>query len=339
MEIGLYSNTHGLAARNGAAFYLNHTPFEEMRPVAVAQQAERNGFHSIWFPDHVCMPIDSGSNHPSGKRPYQPHHNFLDGAVVMGAVAAATSRIKLGTAVLIAPYRHPLSDARQLATVDLLSGGRLLFGVGCGWLREEFDAIGKDYALRNSVTEECLQIYKRAWTDAEVSFAGEHYRFENVSMDPKPAQTPHPPILFGGNTPMGARRAIRHCDGLFPLFFDLDFDANLYAPLQEIVRSEADTLGRDTAGFNMIAAAWARITDANDPQSSLSPHHTCTGTAEQILEHLEALANAGYSLVVCMMMCPSGSLSELEEQIQRFGEEVIPEARSFKPAGDWKIMA
>ena len=126
---------------------------------------------------------------------------------------------------------------------------------------------------------------------------------------------------------MGARRAIRHCDGLFPLFFDLNFDADFYAPLQEIVRSEADTLGHDTAGFNMIAAAWARITDANDPQSSLSAYPTCTGTAEQIHEHLEALANTGYSLVVCMMMCPSGSLSELEEQIQRFGEEVIPEAR------------
>ena len=138
---------------------------------------------------------------------------------------------------------------------------------------------------------------------------------------------------------MGARRAIRHCDGLFPLFFDLKFDANLYAPLQEIVRSEADTLGRDTTEFNMIAAVSARLTDANAPQSSLSQHHTCTGTAEQILEHLEELANAGYSLVVCMMMCPSGSLSELEEQIQRFGEEVIPKARSFKPAGEWKVMA
>ena len=137
---------------------------------------------------------------------------------------------------------------------------------------------------------------------------------------------------------MGARRAIRHCDGLFPLFIDLYFDANLYAPLQEIVRTEADTLGRNTSEFNMIAAAWARITDAQAPQTSMSPHHTCTGSAEQILEHLEALANAGYSLIVCMMMCPSGNLSELEEQIQRFGNEVIPEARSFKPAGDWKIM-
>ncbi len=104
------------------------------------------------------------------------------------------------------------------------------------------------------------------------------------------------------------------------------------------MRCEADTLGRNTTEFNMIVAVWARLTDANAPQSSLSPHHTCTGTAEQILEHLEALANAGYSLIVCMLICLSGSFRELEEQIQRFGNEVIPEARSFKPAGDWKIM-
>ena len=125
MEVGLYGNTHGQAQPVGANFILIDTPFEEMRPVRTAQLSERNGFHSIWFPDHVCMPIQSGSAHPqeSGERPYQPHHNMLDGAVVMGAVGACTTHIKLGSAVLIAPYRHPLSDARQFATVDLLTAG------------------------------------------------------------------------------------------------------------------------------------------------------------------------------------------------------------------------
>ncbi len=338
MEIGLYGNTHGLGSRKGSAFILKHTPCEEMDPVAIAQQAEINGFHSIWFPDHVCMPINSGSTHPSGERPYKSRHNMLDGAVMMGALATATSQIKLGTAVLIAPYRHPLSDARQLATVDVLSGGRLLFGVGSGWLQEEFSAIGGNFLKRNSQTEECLQIYKRAWTDAEVSFLGEHYQFENVSMDPKPVQKPYPPILFGGNTPMGARCAIRYCDGLFPLFFDIDFDPDLYRPLQEIVLKEADVIGRDVTEFRMIAAAWAHITDNHKSESSTLVTPTCTGTAEQILEHLRRFADAGYSLVVCMLMCTSGSVSELKEQIQRFGEEVIPQAKSIRPAGNWKSV-
>ncbi len=130
-------------------------------------------------------------------------------AVVMGAVAACTSRIKLGTSVLIAPYRHPLSDARQFATVDVLSQGRLMLGVGSGWMQEEFAACGQDYEVRNAQTDECLQIYKRSWTEEKVEFDGEFYKFDDISMDPKPLQKPHPPIVFGGNTPAGARRAIR----------------------------------------------------------------------------------------------------------------------------------
>ncbi|HIM46247.1 MAG TPA: LLM class flavin-dependent oxidoreductase, partial [Alphaproteobacteria bacterium] len=184
MEIGIYANTHGQGYRDDTDMFLSHTPFEEMRPVRTAQLAEKHGFHSVWYPDHVCMPIQSGSAHTanvSGKRAYQPHHNMLDMAVVMGAAAACTSRIKLGTSVLIAPYRHPLSDARQFATVDLLSQGRLMLGVGSGWMQEEFAACGQDYQVRNAQTDECLQIYKRSWTEEKVEFDGKYYKFEDVS--------------------------------------------------------------------------------------------------------------------------------------------------------------
>ena len=104
----------------------------------------------------------------------------------MGAIATATGRLKLGTAVLIAPYRHPLNDARQLATADVLSGGRVLVGVGAGWLEEEFAALGLSFKERGGMTDECIEIYRRSWTDEVVSFSGRHYRFENLSMDPKP---------------------------------------------------------------------------------------------------------------------------------------------------------
>ena len=123
MEIGIYANTHGQGYRDDTDMYLASSPFEEMRPVRTAQLAEQHGFHSVWYPDHVCMPIQSGSAHTanvSGQRAYQPHHNMLDMAVVMGAVAACTQRIKLGTSVLIAPYRHPLADAVTVAS-DLAS--------------------------------------------------------------------------------------------------------------------------------------------------------------------------------------------------------------------------
>jgi len=341
MEIGIYANTHGQGFRDDTDMFLANTPFEEMRPVRTAQLAEKHGFHSVWYPDHVCMPIQSGSAHTanvSGKRAYQPHHNMLDMAVVMGAVAACTGRIKLGTSVLIAPYRHPLADARQFATVDLLSQGRLMLGVGSGWMAEEFTAVGQDHAVRNAQTDECLQIYKRAWTEEQVNFDGDYYKFEDISMDPKPVQKPHPPIVFAGNTPLGARRAIRHCDGLYPLFLDTHCEADRFTPLQELIRREADKLGKDVTQFRMLAAASARITDASDPQSRQSPRPTCTGTGEQILQHLQAFADAGFSMIVCMMLCPSGNLSELHEQIQRFGEEVIPQAKGITPKGEWKLV-
>ena len=339
MEVGLYGNTHGQSYRDDVNMFLHHTPVEEMDPVRVARTAERAGIHSIWYPDHVCMPFDSESLHTanqSGQRAYQRRHNMLDAAVVMGAVAVKTTTLKLATSVLIAPYRHPLSDARQFMTVDQLSGGRLMLGVGVGWMVEEFDAVGIDYEERNRRTEECIQIYKESWTGDLATFAGNYYSFKNVSQDPKPVQQPHPPIVFGGNTIRGARRAARFCDGLYPLFLDSHVETDRFTPLQDEVRRELDAQGRSHADYLMLCAATGRITAAGDPASEAKPRRTCTGTAEQILEDLAKIAAAGYSMAVCMLECPSGALSEQLDQIERFGAEVIPEAKKLKPAGEWK---
>lgn len=339
MEIGFYGNTHGQAYRDETDMFLAHTPVDQMQPVRVAQLLEEAGFHSMWFPDHVSMPIGSDSHHTanvSGKRAYQPHHNMLDAVVAMGAAAVATSKLKLAPSCLIAPYRHPLADARQFATVDHLSNGRVMLGVAAGWMEEEFVSVGQDYKNRNKQTEECLQIYKRAWTEEAVSFNGRFYQFENLSMDPKPVQKPHPPIVYGANTPAGARRAIRLCDGLYPLFLDTYSDPDRHAGIQDEIRREADKIGKDTGEFLMLCAATARVTDAGDPLAEEKPRRTCTGTADQVISDLERFAQAGFSLVVCMMDCPSGTLAEQEEQIRRFGEDVIPHVKGIKPAGGWK---
>ena len=342
MEIGLYANTHGQSYRDDVNMFLHHTPVEEMQPVRVAQTAERAGLHSVWYPDHVCMPSGSESFHTanrSGQRAYQSRHNMLDAAVVMGAVAVRTTTLKLGTSVLIAPYRHPLSDARQFMTVDCLSNGRLMLGVGVGWMVEEFDATGIDYHERNGRTEECIQVYKASWTGDLASFDGAYYDFTDISMDPKPAQRPHPPIVFGGNTIRGARRAARLCDGLYPLFLDSHAEPGRFADIQDEVRRTLEAEGRRPSDFLMQCAATARITDAGHPASEARPRRTCTGTAEQVIEDFARLAEAGYSLVVCMLECPSGALAEQLEQIERFGAEVVPETRKITPAGEWKPVA
>ena len=343
MEIGLFMPTHGLGNRDEEDWFVQPTPVAELRPVAIGQRAEQLGFHSLWFGDHVTMPI--AAEEPGGgawpiqrprKREYPPRPTMLDGAVVMGAVAANTNRIKMGPAVLIAPYRGPLNDARQYATVDVLSGGRLILGVGAGWSRGEFAALGLDFEARGRMTEECIEIYKRAWTEPVVSFQGRHYRFDNLSMDPKPVQRPRPPIIYGGFTPAAARRAVRHCDGLFPIFLDPYSDPNRYDALQDDIRREAERLQRDLAGFWMIGAQSAYLTDPGHPLAARARRRTCAGTSEQVMADLAAFADAGYGLMILHPDCPSGSVAELEEQIERIGAEVIPHGRRLRAAGEWK---
>jgi probable F420-dependent oxidoreductase len=339
MKIALYAHTHGVGYRDEKNKFAKSIPATSMRPVEVAQRAERAGFHSMWFPDHVCMPISSTSAHVANEsrtRAYEPIHEMLDGAVVMGAVAATTKRLKLGTSVLIAPYRGPLSDARQLATVDVLSGGRLLVGVGAGWMEEEFTALGLPFSERGPRTEESIEIYKRAWCNEVVSFSGRHYRFENLSMDPKPVQKPHPPIVYGGVSIAGARRAARLCDGLYPLFLDPGADPFRSAALQDTVRRELEAQGRAPDSFLMMAGASMRITAASDALARRKQRPICTGTPEQVLEDLARFAAAGYSLVVANFDCPSHSVDELCEQIEHAGCDVLPAAAGIVSGGGWK---
>lgn len=337
MQLGIYATTHGIGYRDRDDFFIRS--LDAMHPVAAAQRVEAAGFHSMWFPDHVCMPYESESGHVANEsrtRAYEARHNMLDAAVVMGAVASQTTRLRLGTSVLIAPYRGPLNDARQFATVDVLSSGRLILGVGAGWLEEEFDALGLGYAERGAMTDECIEIYKRAWCDDVVNFDGAHYRFANLSMDPKPVQSPRPPILFGSVVPAGARRAARSCDGLYPIFLDPGADPARFGGLQEAVRGELAAQGRDESSFSMIAVASMRITDTPFEGGG---RPICTGNAEQVLEDLERFAAAGYSLVVAIYDCPAGKIDELLEQVDRTGESVIPAATAIQPQGGWKLLA
>lgn len=333
MQLGIYATSHGLGYRDGENFFAHSLGSEAMRPVEVAKKVEAANFHSMWFPDHVCMPTESSSGHvanASRTRAYESRHNMLDAAVLMGAIATATSRLKLGNTVLIAPYRGPLNDARQFATVDILSEGRLILGVGAGWLEEEFDALGLPYEHRGDMTNECIEIYKRSWTEDVVEFHGSFYDFSGISMDPKPVQKPRPPIIFGSVVPAGARRAARFCDGLYPLFLDPKADPFRFAGLQDIVRRELDSLERAHDSFSMIACASMRVQE--EPHEG-KDRPICTGNPEQVLFDLERLARAGYSHVVAFYDCPSGEVSELLDQVGLTGDAIIPDARMIVADG------
>ena len=172
-------------------------PLFMLRPehvATVAQHAEQLGFESVWMAEHLVFPTQIRSRYPysaEGVPPINPATPLLDPLLVLMQVAARTERIRLGTNVYILPLRHPLAVARMAMTLDLLSGGRLTFGIGFGWLEEEFEATGIDFATRAGRTREYVRAIRSLWTESEPSFAGRYVSFGPLKFEPKPVQKPH----------------------------------------------------------------------------------------------------------------------------------------------------
>ena len=323
MDVGLTMSTHGLLTRDERDFFLQRLEPDEMRIWELARLADRLGYHSLWFSDHVCMGRDLEASHTaneSGTRAYPERPVMLDVVGTIGAVAAITERVRLAPSVLIAPYRHPLTVAHQFATLDVLSNGRLIMTAGSGWDRQEFAAVGADFEHRGALTEECVEIWKHAWTEPWLDWHGDFYEITDVSLEPKPVQKPRPPIVFGAVTAVGARRAARACDGLYPMFLDAYADPGRFDGLRDVVRREADRVGRDLAGFHFYAFASGALTAA----TSHGRRRTLTGSAEQVLDDLRSFADHGYSHVTLHFDVPSGTTAELLETVERFAEEVLP---------------
>jgi probable F420-dependent oxidoreductase len=206
MRYGFYLPTRGRAATPEALQML-------------VTRAEALGFHSVVIADHVVFPVRIASKYPytvSGAFPGTG--DTLEQLTLAAFIAAQTRRLRLVTSVMILPHRPPVLAAKMLATVDVLSGGRLTVGVGVGWLREEFEALGApDFDRRGAASDEILTIFKTLWMGAPASFSGEFFRFDEVRCLPAPVQKPHPPIWIGGHSRAALRRAARHGDGWHPV--------------------------------------------------------------------------------------------------------------------------
>jgi len=333
VDVGLAMSTHGLLTRDEQDFFLLRLEPAEMRPLELARLAERLGYHSLWFSDHVCMGRELGTRHTaneSGTRAYPERPVMLDVVAAIGAISAVTERIRLAPSVLIAPYRHPLIVAHQFATLDVLSNGRLIMSAGSGWDPQEFAAVGADYEHRGAVTEECVELWKHAWTSDWLDWHGRFFEVADVSLEPKPVQKPHPPIVFGAVTQVGARRAARTSDGLYPMFLDAHADPGRFDHLREAALREAERAGRDLAGFRLYAFCSGLVTEPGDELARAKPRRTLTGTAEQVLGDLERFAAHGYSHVTVHFDVRSGTIEELLEIVERFAEEVLPAARGIE---------
>ena len=182
----------------------------------LGREAEARGFESLWFPEHTHMPTATTLNSAGTGPLADEYRRTLDQFVVLGAVAAATSKIKLGTGICLVIQRDPILLAKEVASVDFLSKGRLLFGIGAGWNRPEIENHGVPYARRFRVMRERILAMKAIWKDEVASFSGDFVNFEAINSWPKPVQNPHPPVIVGGDGPRAVDHAVEYGDGWIP---------------------------------------------------------------------------------------------------------------------------
>ena len=317
MEFGFYLPNSGEGAMPDAL-------------ASIARLGDRLGFYCMVAPDHILMPrqVDSvypysvtgsilaGGNSGAGEWPEQ--------ITTLAYLAGVTENIRLVTSVMIVPYRNPLLCAKMLATLDMLSKGRLIVGAGVGWMEEEFELLdAPPFAERGAATDEYLQAFVELWTADNPSFEGKHVRFSDIIFLPKPAQTPHPPIWIGGQSRAALRRAARLGNAWHPV------GAIPAAPLEPEELAEnlaylhryAERAGRDPAEIqvSMKAPLYDASSDADGSRRRFS------GSPDAVLEDIHAYAEVGVTHLIFDFRSPHHA--ETEERMARFAEEVMTAAK------------
>jgi probable F420-dependent oxidoreductase len=227
----------------GAAMFFTEY---SMAPAELARALEARGFESVWAPEHSHVPLSRTSLFPSGGELPKQYGDVMDPFVTLTAAAAATKTIKLGTGVCLVVQRDPIQTAKSVASIDQVSGGRFLFGVGGGWNAEEMADHGTRFNTRFKLMRERIEAMQAIWTKAKPEYHGEFVDFPPMMTWPKPVQKPHPPVIVGGAFPHAARRALRYGDGWIPHSRRPQYeDVTDFLPQFRQMAAEA---GRDVAG-------------------------------------------------------------------------------------------
>jgi probable F420-dependent oxidoreductase len=291
-------------------------------------RGEALGFHSAVIADHVVFPTEVRSKYPytvSGAFP--GHGDALEQLTLMAFLAGITKHLRLVTSVMILPYRNPVLTAKMLATVDVLSRGRVTVGVGVGWLREEFEALhAPDFGRRGAVSDEYLQIFKTLWTQDPADFFGQFYQFKGVRCLPHPVQKPHPPLWIGGHSRPALRRVAKYGDGWHPV------GANPAVPLRphelqaalddlkRLIEAEGRLLEAVTISFK------APLYDVSQPaekQAGLE-RRPFSGSPEQVVEDIATYGQLGVSELIFDFR--SEALRESLERMEHFASVIKPTA-------------
>ena len=222
-----------------------------MDTAVLAKRAEDLGFESFWVPEHPILPIRVATRYPlsdDGVIP-EPYNRIVDPFIALARASAVTTTIKLGTGICLVPEHNPLILAKEVATLDHYSGGRFVFGIGAGWLREETEIMGGDFPRRWTQTKDAILAMKELWTKAEPEYHGTHYSFPPVMSYPKPAQKPHPPVYIGSKARNTFKRIVEWGDGWMPNWTSADQIKHGRETLNEL----AVNAGRDPASIHVLA--------------------------------------------------------------------------------------
>ena len=290
----------------------------------VAKKAEELGFDSAFVGDHVVIPDSFISEYPysaTGEFTGLASGEWLDQLTVLTYVGALTGRIRLGTGVLILPHRNAVVTAKMLATMDVLSKGRLIVGVGVGWLREEFEALGlPPFTERGAVGNEYLRAFKELWTQENPSFDGKYCSFSDIRFEPKPVQKPHPPIWVGGESGPALRRAATLGDAWHPIGSNPRFPlvtAEQMGRSVERLRRYAERAGRDPSEIGVAYRPPRYLLGAAEDRSQ-----PFMGTAEQIALDVAEFAGVGVGHLVFDFR--RDEVAETVGVMEEFAERVMP---------------
>lgn len=260
--------------------------------IRFAQRADALGFESLWCGDHIILPTGGTSQYPyttDGSFPRPAEVDYLETLTVLSYVASVTQRIRLGSTVIILPYRHPIVQAKMFASLDVLSGGRVICGVGVGWLQKEFDVLGAPFADRGAMSDEMLQIFRLLWSDAPSAFHGKFYQFDGIAFFPKPLQNPLP-IWVGGHSKRAIRRAMTYGQAWHPTRQTPEFVA-AHLPY---VRQEAERAGRDPRSITISLKRSLHLTDVDRSQQvAFRSGNAMVGTTQDIIDDARRCQDMG----------------------------------------------
>jgi len=260
--------------------------------IRFAQRADELGFESLWCGDHILLPTAGTNQYPyteDGSFPRDASVGFLETLTVLAYAASVTERIRLGSTVIILPYRNPVVQAKMFASLDVLSGGRAICGVGVGWLEKEFDSLGVPYAERGPMSDEFLDMFQTLWTQEHPEFEGKYYQIHGMQFEPKPVQNPLP-IWVGGHSRRAIRRTIQYGQAWHPTRQTPEYVAQ-HLPY---LRQEAERAGRDPDSITISLKRSLQITDIGlSGEVAFRSGNALVGTTQDIIDDAKRCQDMG----------------------------------------------